>query len=134
MINDLLIKIHVRSGGLIVGAVLAFVGVVMVFQGISDEGFVDLHSALVNGKLKTGLVGVTFSFLGAIVSVACVLAKPTLQKLKVKKGKTSIEWEGMVNSARAMLVQMESMIQTLEAEQDSANKPLHPIAEKAGSG
>jgi hypothetical protein len=113
MLEQLVAKMHVRSAAVLIGAFFAVVGVIMIFHGIRDEGFIDLQSALVNGKVKTGLVGVTCAFLGAVVVVACVLTRPTLQKLKVKKGDASIEWEGVGNDARALLVQMESMAKVL---------------------
>lgn len=127
MIDQLLRKIHVRSGALLIGAFFAAVGVLMIFQGIIDDGFIDLQSAIVSGKVKSSLVGVSFSFLGALIVIACVITKPTIQKLKVQKGNNTIEWEGVSNSARTMLVQMESMVKALEEDPPiSANKVIQP--------
>jgi hypothetical protein len=130
MIEQLLGKMHIRSGALLVGAFFSVVGVLMIYHGVKDDGFIDLQSAVVSGQIKSGLVGVTFSFLGALIVIACVISKPTIQKLRIQKDKNIIEWEGVINSARAMLVQMETMARALEENQpESANKAMQPTPE-----
>ena len=106
----LLEKIHVRSGALIIAAFFAFVGVIMIFQGMHDEGFIDIKSAIISGKIKSGFVGVTFAFLSVILSIVSIIIKPTAQKLKVKRGDFSIEWEGVIKSSNAIMDQIQSMM------------------------
>lgn len=85
----------------------------MTIYGITDEGFIDLQPVLISGKLKTGFVGVTFAFLGAFTIAICSLVKVPHQRLKITNGESSIEWEGVVNSTRKLLIQMESMVRSL---------------------
>jgi hypothetical protein len=110
---DLLEKIHIRSVSLLLGGLFAIAGILMTIYGIKDEGFIDIQSAIISGKLKTGFVGVTFAFLGAITIVICSLVKVPHQRLKITNGESSIEWEGVVNSTRKLLIQMESMVKSL---------------------
>lgn len=113
MWHDILEKIHIRSMSLLLGGLFSVAGILMTYNGIRDEGFVDLQSALISGKIKTGLVGVTFAFLGAVIIAICSTVKIPHQRFKVSNGESSIEWEGVVNSTRKLLIQMESMIQSL---------------------
>lgn len=110
---DLLEKIHIRSVSLLLGGLFAIAGILMTIYGITDEGFIDLQSVLISGKLKTGFVGVTFAFLGAFTIAICSLVKVPHQRLKITNGESSIEWEGVVNSTRKLLIQMESMVRSL---------------------
>ena len=125
---DLLEKIHIRSMSLLLGGLFAIAGILMTIYGIKDEGFIDLQSALISGKLKTGFVGVTFAFLGAITIAICSLVKVPHQRLKITNGESSLEWEGVVNSTRKLLIQMESMVKSLSEgrrlpkNEDAANR------------
>lgn len=135
MFDRLVEKIHFRTGALLLAALFAVAGMLMVFSGIRDEGFIDLQSAVVNGKIKSGLVGVSFAFLGALIVLVCTIRRPVVQKLKIQKGAVSIEYEGTVNSPRAMLNQMESMVKLLTVENAPASTTKeNSIANCAATG
>jgi uncharacterized membrane protein len=122
-------KLHIRSGVLVVGAILVLLGVYLILSGIKDDGFIDLNSAFISGQVKSGLVGVTFAFLGFFLCALVVLIKPTTHKIKVQVGKTLIEWDGVTSLPRNMEIQKE-MIEKLAAE-DAANKSIQPTADAA---
>lgn len=109
MLQTILDKIHIRSGVLLVAIFFSVLGVYMIMNGVKDDGFIDLSSAFVSGQVKSGLVGVTFAFLSAFLCAIVVIVKPTLHTLKITQGDTTIEWSGVSNSARAMLIQHEAM-------------------------
>ncbi len=113
LIDKILSKIHIRSFSILIAALFAIAGIYMIYHGIRDEGAINISSAIITGKIKSGLVGVTLVFLGAMISLACIIVKPARQKVKIKTNNGYLEWEGTVNSIRSLIRQMESMVDQL---------------------
>jgi hypothetical protein len=63
----------IRLGALIGGFVLFLLGALMLYQGISAEGLLDLKSALLSGSVKTASAGLYICFF-AVFIIAVVLA------------------------------------------------------------
>jgi hypothetical protein len=63
----------IRLGALVGGFVLFLLGALMLYQGISAEGLVDLKSTLLSGSIKTASAGLYICFF-AVFIIAVVLA------------------------------------------------------------
>ena len=113
MKHKILDMLHLRSGTLLVGLALVLLGVVMIFCNITDKGELSLIAENVRGTVKTGLVGVTFAFLGTFIILVNTLRAPAIHKIKIKKGDSSIEWEGPTNSTSKLFARIDELVGTI---------------------
>jgi hypothetical protein len=70
----LLPKIHVRST-LAIGSVTTIIfGNLSIIMGFKDDGFIDIKSAIIEGHIRTGAIGVLVVFLGIVTSLALIVS------------------------------------------------------------
>ena len=89
-------RFDAKAAAFLLAFVLVTAGICMVYSGIRDEGYIDVKSALGEGKLKTGFVGVVVLFLGFMLALACIVARAKAKpdRLELKRGTSSIVWQG----------------------------------------
>lgn len=106
---------------------LLVAGVVMVFSGIRDEGFIDIRATFLEGKLKTGLVGVTLIFFAVLVIVACFVFRYK-EPIEIQVGDVSLKSTGGVSPERLKalvgeLVELSRASKREERGSDEADDP-----------
>jgi hypothetical protein len=99
----LLRKANPKAFAMVFAFGLLLTGAAMIFQGIKDEGAIDIKAAFITGQVKSGFVGVLLIFGSIIVCVATLhyrvkeLAtqkRSTIQTIKCRKGDVELEWRG----------------------------------------
>jgi len=100
--ESILDRINVKSVSLLVAILMIMSGIFMIMLGIKDDGFVDIKSALVNGQIKSGFVGVILVFFGTLIVMTTLMTRRGLHKVTIKNGKNTINWEGPVTSVKSL--------------------------------
>jgi hypothetical protein len=68
----------------LIGAMLLFaIGVVMIWQGISAEGAIDIKSSFLSGSVKTGSAGLFIAFLSFAIIAFVLLSLGKQQEPQV---------------------------------------------------
>lgn len=87
------VKTFVVIAACFMGALLIISGVIMAFKGYTSTGTIDIKSALVSGKIKTGSLGLLFVFFGVILLLfALWRRRETKPIFKQKFGEQEIDW------------------------------------------
>ena len=84
-----------KSIALLISAILAVAGVVMIGFGLRNDGSIDLKAAVVEGRLKTGSIGVLIIFMSTFIVLLCVLMRSRQSTLEIRPG--CIKWSGVPN-------------------------------------
>jgi len=79
--------------------VMIMAGIVMVFTGIRDTGFIDLKAPFIEGKLKTGFTGIALIFL-AIVLVLGSFFFRYKDSIEIQVGQIFIRTRGYLGPER----------------------------------
>ena len=89
-------RLDAKAVAMLLALILGIAGICMIYSGIQDQGYIDVKSALVEGKLKSGFVGVIVLFMSMILAIACVVARAMAkpERLELKRGQCSITWQG----------------------------------------
>jgi hypothetical protein len=116
MVEYFLRRINTRALTLLVALILSVGGLLLVYLGIKDDGFIDLKSAFIEGKLRSGLVGVTIIFLSVVLCLACVLVpiRKEPYTIEISHGGHRIKWSGSSRSIGAKFVSMIESMDLLE--------------------
>lgn len=69
----------IRLAALLGALVLCVIGALMMWQGVSGEGVIDIKSSILSGSLKSGSAGLFIVFLAFMV-IAFVLLTPSSSK------------------------------------------------------
>jgi len=78
MLDKILSKINTNSASLFIAFVMSISGIYMCFQKLSHDGYIDIKSAVVSGRLETGSVGLLVIFISSIIVIS-VLRKGVKQ-------------------------------------------------------
>ena len=98
---DLIIsKINVKSVSIIISSVLIVSGIYMCFQQISHDGFIDIKSAVLSGKVQSGSLGLLVIFLGVaviltVVKKSGIKTTPRVEKIELEMGNMKINCENI---------------------------------------
>ena len=85
------------------GIFVLICGIVMTLKGISGGGVINLKTAVFEGKLETGTIGLLFSFLGFALLLFCLWSRVT-SKINVKKsadGSITVVHKGVFDKGKA---------------------------------
>jgi hypothetical protein len=113
LLSKILTKlVSTKSAAMGIALLLTVCGCTMIFQNIRDDGFIDIKTPFITGKAKSGFVGVLLIMGSLVITVSAVLCGTVVarsiankdnsrasgknQKLKVKIGNRSLEWEGQL--------------------------------------
>ena len=99
LLEYVLDRFNSRAAAMLVGAVLTFAGIVLTVMEIRSEGFIDIKSPFLSGKLESGLVGVLPVLLGTLVVLASVLAR-NKHLVEVKIGDHQFKFQGHASDRR----------------------------------
>lgn len=75
-------KVNVKSVSLAIALFLLSAGVYMCLKGIAHEGFIDIKSAVLSGKIETGSLGLIVIFLGTAIVLAVIKKSGIMQEHK----------------------------------------------------
>ena len=92
-------RFNAKSVSYFIAFVLAVTGIYMAITGIYGEGEVNITTALLSGKIKTGSLGLIFTFLGVIIVLILALRSNKKYKICIKKNDLEITWEGKSRSS-----------------------------------
>jgi len=92
--SSILNKINAKAVGLVLAFVLCLAGVLMIFAGIKDDGFVDVKTPFLTGQARSGFVGLLLIFCATVITVCGILAPRGRHKLSIKEGDRLVTWEG----------------------------------------
>ena len=67
IINRLIDKLSIRAFSMLAALILIVGGIYMCFEGLQAKGKIDLQTALVEGQIETGSLGLMAMFLGVII-------------------------------------------------------------------
>jgi hypothetical protein len=102
-----------KAAGMCVAFLLTLGGCLMIFQNIRDDGFIDVKTPFITGQAKSGFVGVLLIVAGLVVTISAILSGAVVarivakgrygtagknQKIKLRIGDQTIEWEGWLDN------------------------------------
>lgn len=95
--------------------VMIVAGIAMVFMGIQDQGYIDLKTPVLEGKLKYGFVGVALIFLAIVVILACFFFRYK-DSIEVEVGDVKVKTKGYLGPERlaALAAQMKGLLESRE--------------------
>ena len=96
--SGILNKINARAVGMFLGFLLCVAGILMIFAGIKDDGFVDVKTPFVTGQARSGFVGLLLIFCATVIAVCSLLAPRGRHKLSIREGDRVVTWEGWPNT------------------------------------
>jgi hypothetical protein len=71
---------------LVLGSLCIIVAIVMVYQGITAYGAIDVKALFLKGKVSSGSAGILFAFVGLVLILAGALKRPRkIQMRTIKK-------------------------------------------------
>ena len=95
-IKNILRKINDRMIAIVVALLLAVSGIIMIFKQIADNGFIDIKSPFLSGKVQTGFVGVSLIFFTVII--IAILFRKTEEKdqeMSITVGELKVSYKNM---------------------------------------
>ena len=96
----------VRSVVTFLGVCLVILGVVMTLIGVSGAGKINVKTAVFEGELESGTVGLLFAFLGVLL-LLCSLLKTFPNKLEVSRnadGAVTIKHKGALTKEKVRAI------------------------------
>jgi hypothetical protein len=101
IIGIVLRKSNPKAFAMVLSMGLAFAGAIMIFNGVKDDGIIDVKAAFVTGQFRTGMVGVTLVFVSFLICLATLYYRGkdrhpdgNRQTVKYRRGDSEIEWTG----------------------------------------
>lgn len=91
-------KLNLKAGDIFSSFYLGISGVVMIFMGIQDVGFIDLKTPFITGQAKSGFVGMLLIFSSVVIVICSLFTRKSKHKLSIRKGGFVINWEGSVST------------------------------------
>ncbi|MBN2715963.1 MAG: hypothetical protein JXX14_08905 [Deltaproteobacteria bacterium] len=132
-IELVLAKINVRAFAALGGLILIIGGIFMCMSGLSATGVIDLRSAIVEGKIETGSIGLMSMFLGVILMMVLNIkwrrsAGPEPIKISIEGDK--IECEGFSHSKLAKVLETIDRGKNINPNywKEESNKDIHDAA------
>lgn len=101
------------------GMILLFIGVYMTIKGVAGGGKVNIKTAIFEGDMETGVIGLLYSFLGLIMLVFC-LCRRVNSKLRISKkadGAIDVIYKGSLTKEA-----MENIVSILSYDSSLSNK------------
>lgn len=95
------------------GVIVLFLGIGMTMKGVAGGGNINVKTAIFEGNLETGTVGLLFSFLGFTLLICCLLyrIKSRLSLTRKSDGSITIEHKGGLGTEK-----VESIVKLLKVE------------------
>ena len=93
-------KINVKSVSLGITFLLLGAGVYMCLRGIAHDGFIDIKSVALTGRLQTGSLGLIVIFLGvaivlAVIKKSGIFSEKKGEKIEIEVGEKRIICENL---------------------------------------
>lgn len=132
-------KLNVLSFAMGLSISLGFIGAIMIFLGIKDDGAIDFSAPFATGQAKSGFVGVTLIFCAMIISIGVLRYRAlentkrrvsSEQSIRVKNGDIEIEWRGNLthwNDSHHVRKLLDEIMANIV--QSNANKSIQPTAD-----
>lgn len=77
----------------LLSTILIISGVVMAFQGIESTGVIDIKTDIIFGKIRTGFLGLLFTFVGSfLLGIALLKRREMKITFKQKVGNDTFDW------------------------------------------
>lgn len=101
LFEKFLLKINTNSASLLIALVLSVSGISMCLRDLSRDGYIDIKSSILSGRLQTGSVGIIVIFFSTIIVMSVVRKgiKQTIgkknEKIEIKVGESVITCENI---------------------------------------
>lgn len=122
--QQLIERVNVQFGAIVVALVFGLSGSAMIFRGIKAEGAIDVKTAFVEGRVKSGMVGVLLVFCSLLIVLTTVIVhRKREQTISLKRGDQEVSWKGTFTSVEELKVAETFLRSSLGADVSETDQP-----------